>query len=156
MLSTLTTCNNCECDFPFLWKVSSGGELLPINSLKWNPNDVLTTYKAISKGLASRFVYWSCALRQKPKINGFEKEQKHGGRRQDCFSLLYFGNSQICWFYVAFQTWCVWNMQHILIAPQGCQLSRIIWETPDFKPFLPVSRLDSEISRIMAEVCHFL
>ena len=43
-----------------------GGKLLPIHSLKWNPNDVLTTCKAISKGLGSGFVYWSCALRQKP------------------------------------------------------------------------------------------
>ena len=51
---------------------------------------VLTTCKTISKGLASRFVYWSCALREKPQINGLEKKQKHGGRRQDCFSLLYF------------------------------------------------------------------
>ena len=41
-----------------------GGGLLPIHSLKWNPNDVLTTWKAISKGLASGFVYGSCALRQ--------------------------------------------------------------------------------------------
>ena len=39
---------------------------------------------------------------------------------------------------------------------QGCQLSRIIRETPGFKPFLPVSRLESENSRIIAEVCHFL
>ena len=29
------------------------------------------------------------------EINGFENEQKHGGPRRDCFSLLYFGNSQI-------------------------------------------------------------
>ena len=42
------------------------------------------------------------------------------------------------------------------IATQGCQLSRIIRETPHFKPFLPVSRLESEISRIITEVCHFL
>ena len=28
---------------------------------------------------------------------------------------------------------------------QGCQLSRKIRETPDFEPFLPVSRLKSEI-----------
>ena len=42
-----------------------GGKLLPIHSLKWNPNNVLTTCKVISKGLASGFVYWSCALRQK-------------------------------------------------------------------------------------------
>ena len=39
---------------------------------------------------------------------------------------------------------------------QGFQLSRIIWETPDFEPFLPVSRLESEISHIIAKVCHFL
>ena len=42
-----------------------GGELLPIHSLKWNPNDVLTTCKAISNGLVSGFVYWSCTLRLK-------------------------------------------------------------------------------------------
>ena len=40
-------------------------------------------------------------------------------------------------------------------SDQGCQLSRIIRET-DFEPFIPVSRLESEISRIIAEVCHFL
>ena len=34
-----------------------GGKLLSIHSLKRNPNDVLTTCKAISKGLASGFVY---------------------------------------------------------------------------------------------------
>ena len=27
-------------------------------------------------------------------INGLVKKQKQGGRRRDCFSLLYFGNSQ--------------------------------------------------------------
>ena len=35
---------------------------------------------------------------------GFEKKQKHGGTRRDWFLLLYFGNLQIYWFYVAFQT----------------------------------------------------
>ena len=39
---------------------------------------------------------------------------------------------------------------------QCCQLSQIIRETPDFEPFLPVSRLESEICRIVAEVCYFL
>ena len=29
-------------------------------------------------------------------------------------------------------------------------------ETPDFEPYLPVSRLESEISRIIAKVYHFL
>ena len=28
-------------------------------------------------------------------IKGFEEEQNHGGRRRDCFSLLYFGNLQL-------------------------------------------------------------
>ena len=48
---------------PFLPKgqvSGGGGELLPIHSLKWNPNDVLTTCKAISNAFASGFVYWSC------------------------------------------------------------------------------------------------
>ena len=39
---------------------------------------------------------------------------------------------------------------------QGCQLSQIIRETPDFEPFFPVSRLESEINRIIAKVFHFL
>ena len=39
---------------------------------------------------------------------------------------------------------------------QGCQLSRRIRETPDFEPFVPVSTLESGISRIIAEVCKFL
>ena len=41
--------------------------------------------------------------RKKTSINGFEKEQNHGGRRRDCFSLFYIGNSQIYWFYVVFR-----------------------------------------------------
>ena len=45
------------------------GKLFLIHSLKWNLNNVLTTCKAIIKGLASGFVYWSCALRHKSKIN---------------------------------------------------------------------------------------
>ena len=46
-----------------------------------NPDDVLTTFKAI-KGLASRSTV-------------FEKQQNHGSRRRDCFSLSSFGNLQI-------------------------------------------------------------
>ena len=38
-------------------QTGGGGELPPIHSLKGNPNDVLTTCKAISNGLASGFVY---------------------------------------------------------------------------------------------------
>ena len=37
---------------------------------------------------------------------------------------------------------------------QCCQLSRIIQETPDFGPYLPASRLEYEISRILTDVCH--
>ena len=45
----------------------------------------------------------------------------------------------------------------IHLCSQCCKLSRIIWETPDFEPYyLPLSRLESEISRIIAKVCHFL
>ena len=39
---------------------------------------------------------------------------------------------------------------------QCCQLPRIILETPDFGPYLPVSRYkEYEIGRIIAEVCNF-
>ena len=58
-----------------VWKSGRGrgGWLkpLPIHSLKWNQNDVLTTCKVVIKGLASGIVYWSCALRYKhDSING--------------------------------------------------------------------------------------
>ena len=33
--------------------------------------------------------------KEKRISNGLEKKPKHVGRRWDCFSLLYFGNSQI-------------------------------------------------------------
>ena len=38
---------------------------------------------------------------------------------------------------------------------QCCQLSWIIWARPDFGPYLPVSRLEFEISWIIFKVCHF-
>ena len=41
------------------------------------------------------------------------------------------------------------------IKTQGCQLSQIIQETPDFELYLPVFRLMSGISRIIVEVCYF-
>ena len=55
----------------------------------------------------------------------------------------------------------IWLLECVCISLyaiylQGCQLSRIIRETPDFEPFLPVSRLEAEISRKIAEVCSFL
>ena len=45
---------------------------------------------------------------------------------------------------------------NIISQAQGCQLSQIIRKTPDFGPVLLVSRLESEISWIIAKVCHFL
>ena len=39
---------------------------------------------------------------------------------------------------------------------QCCQLSRIIWKTPDFGPYFPVSRLTKyKICQIITEFCHF-
>ena len=38
---------------------------------------------------------------------------------------------------------------------QCCHVYQIILETPNFQPYLPVSRLKCEISRIITEVCHF-
>ena len=69
-----------------------GGSLLFIQSLKWNPNDVLTTCTAISKGLASGLIM---RITWKNIDWRFWKEQKHSGPRRDCFSLLYFCSSQI-------------------------------------------------------------
>ena len=45
----------------------------------------------------------------------------------------------------------------VQIAPnyQCCQLHWIIRETPDFGPYLLVSRLEYEISQIIPDVCHF-
>ena len=42
-------------------------------------------------------------------VKNHRSKQKHGGRRRDCFSLLYFGNSQIYWSYVAFQMFLLNN-----------------------------------------------
>jgi len=36
----------------------------------------------------------------------------------------------------------------------GRQLFRVIQETPEFEAYLPVSRLESEISLIIDKVCH--
>ena len=52
----------------------------------------------------------------------------------------------------------VWNRGLIHeYYKQCCQLFRIIRETPDFGPYnLPVSRVEYEISRLIAEVYRFL
>ena len=46
-----------------------------------NPNYVLTTCKAISKGLGGGFVIM--------RINGLEKKQNHGGRRRDFLTVIF-------------------------------------------------------------------
>ena len=58
----------------------------------------------------------------------------------------------------ALSTWAMENylMESKAIYTQCCQLSRIMRETADFEPFLPVSRFESEISWIIAEVYNFL
>ena len=43
------------------------------------------------------------------------------------------------------------HQAHSWWETQCCQLSQIIWETPDFEPLLLVSRLESEISRIIVK-----
>ena len=46
-----------SCDYLLIiYTMGAGGKLLPIHSLKSNPNDVPTTCKVISMGLASGFV----------------------------------------------------------------------------------------------------
>ena len=55
-------------------------------------------------------------------------------------------------FYVVLSTCCVilaicFGLVYLF---QGCQLSQVIRETSDFEVFLPVSRLESEISWIIA------
>ena len=75
----------------FIFHISGGGGGSYFSYILLN--EIQTTFsllaKKSAKGLASRFVYWSRALRQKPYINGLEKKQKHGGQRRDCFSLSY-------------------------------------------------------------------
>ena len=48
------------------------------------------------------------------------------------------------------------RLSHFLLLTQCCQLSWIMRETQVFEVFLLVSRLESEISRVIAENCHFL
>ena len=47
----------------------------------------------------------------------------------------------------------VMMMMMMMMLSAVDQLSRIIQETSDFGPYLPVSRLEYEISRIFSEVC---
>ena len=75
------------------------GKLLPIHSRKWNQNDVFTTYKAIIKGLPAGLFTDHANYHHIPKIDGFfflrRNKIIYGGRRRDCFPLLYFSNWQI-------------------------------------------------------------
>ena len=58
---------------------------------------ILQFAKKSTRVLPADVMYWSCALRQNHRSTVLSP-------RRDCFSLLYFGNSKIYWFYVAFQT----------------------------------------------------
>ena len=60
-------------------------------SLRWNPNNVPTTCKPTTWGLASRYMYdmyvhWSCV--KETRINGFEKKTKKGNWRWHSFSII--------------------------------------------------------------------
>ena len=76
----------------------AGGLCFFLNEIKWNQNNVLTTCKQSSRVLPADLCS-DCS--HKPKINGFEKDQNHG-----LFSYN-FGNSQLYWCYVTFQTKCM-------------------------------------------------
>ena len=52
--------SNQTC-FTVEWFITGGGKQLPIHSLKWNPNDVLTTCKAIYEVLVSGYTFYACA-----------------------------------------------------------------------------------------------
>ena len=58
---------------------------------------ILQFAKKSTRVLPADVMYWSCTLRQNHRSTVLSP-------RRDCFSLLYFGNSKIYWFYVAFQT----------------------------------------------------
>ena len=57
------------------------------------------------------------------------------------------------WVCLQMSTWYMIISREELLQDwtQCCQLSKIIWEAPDFWPYLPVSRLESDISRIIAK-----
>ena len=74
---------------------TGGGSYFPYILL----NEIQTMFSQLAKRSARVLPADLCthhAHYVKIHINGLEKKQKHGGRRQDCFSLLYFGNSGIC------------------------------------------------------------
>ena len=62
-----------------------GGWLLPIHSIKWNPNHVLTTGLQICVLMIMR-------ITSKTKDQWFWEGTKHAVQRRDCFSVFYLGN----------------------------------------------------------------
>ena len=95
------------------------------HSFKWNPDDVLTTCKAIVKGLDSGFVCWSCACAKKKK-QALTVLRRNKIMAVDCFSLFYLGNSQIYWFYVVFRYRVFFSFKHYCSAQFGIILSSTI------------------------------
>ena len=81
----------------------------------------------------------------------------HISKRSYSYPKYVFELSQLIYYLI-----CIFSCFHEIAlyktvkSMQFCQLSRIIRETPDFEPYLPVSRLESEISRIITKVCHLI
>ena len=94
------------------WVGGGGGSYFPYILL----NEIQTMFSQLAKWssrVLSAVLLLIMYMTSKLKVDHFGKEQNHGGH---CFSLLYFGNSQTYWFYVAFQTQCVvcWSQCFVL------------------------------------------
>ena len=66
-----------------------GGELLPIHSLKWIQTMFSKVAKRSSRVLPADLCTDHAHYAKNKRSTVFEKEQKHGSRRRDCFSVLY-------------------------------------------------------------------
>ena len=65
------------------------GELLPIHSLKWIQTIFSKVAKRSSRVLPADLCTDHAHYAKNKRSTVFEKKQKHGGRRRDCFSVLY-------------------------------------------------------------------
>ena len=85
------TFRECRVRLKQLYIGGGGGgwELLPIHSLKW----IQTIFSKVAKGSSWVLPADLCTdhahYAKNKRSTVFEKEQKHGGRRRDCFSVLY-------------------------------------------------------------------
>ena len=84
-----------------------GGKLLLIHSLQWNPNNVLTTCKEISKGSCQQICVLITHIKSKTiDQRSWEETKTWWSKAGLFFTIIYFGNWQIYWLFVALQTWC--------------------------------------------------